>query len=66
MDCRAACHGLSALIGALRPLLCSNGSELSDENYMVADAIIWPSWHGRRSRVEVDGADEKWSFVLYS
>ena len=49
-------HGLSTLIGALRQLLCSNGLELSDANYMAADAIMWPSWHGRRSRMNVDGA----------
>ena len=60
------CHGLSTLIGAVRPLLCSDGLELSDANYIRVDAIIWPSWHRRRSRMEVDGADEKCSCVLYS
>ena len=49
-------HGLSTLIGALRQLLCSNAAELSDANYNSVDAIKWPSWHGRRSRMKVDGA----------
>ena len=59
-------HGLSAQIGALRQLLCSNGLELSDENYIVVDAIMWPTWHGRRSRMNVDGARSKCSCDLYS
>ena len=66
VDCRAVCHGLSTLIGAVRPLLCSDGLELSDANYITVGAMIWPSWHRRRSRMEVDGADEKCSCVLYS
>ena len=56
MQSAGGVHGLSAQIGALRQLLCSNGLELSQENYMVADAIMWPTWHRRRSRMNVHGA----------
>ena len=49
-------HGLSAQIGALRQLLCSNGLELSDAKHNSVCAIMWPTWHGRRSRMNVHGA----------
>ena len=51
-------HGLSAQFGALRPLLCTNAWELSVANYIVADAVTWRAWHGRRRREKMDGADE--------
>ena len=56
MQSAGGVHGLSAQIGALRQLLCSNGLELSHEKYILRCAITWPSWHGRRSRMNVDGA----------
>ena len=56
MQSAGGVHGMSAQVGALRQLLCSNGLELSHEKYILRCAITWPSWHGRRSRMNVDGA----------
>ena len=56
-------HGLSARFGALRPLLCTKAWELSVANHIVADAVTWRAWHGRRRREKMDRAVEKWSFV---
>ena len=56
MQSAGGVHGLSAQIGALRQLLCSNGLELSDAKHNSVCAIMWPTWHGRRSRMNVDGA----------
>ena len=52
MDCRAVCHGLSTLIGAVRPLLCSDGLELSDANYIAVGAMIWPTIPSVRSEAD--------------
>ena len=56
-----ACHGLSAQIGALRPLLCSAEMEFYLRNFTAVGAVMWPSWLMRRSRVDVHGARRKWS-----
>ena len=66
MQSAGGVHGLSAQIGALRQLLCSNGLELSDAKHIFRCAIMWPTWHRRRSRMNVHGAPSKWSFLLYS
>ena len=55
-------HGLSAQFGALRPLLCTNAWELSVSNYIVADAVTWRAWHGRRRREKMERAVDKCSF----
>ena len=66
MQSAGGVHGLSAQIGDLRPLLCLTETEFDHRNFAAVGAAMWRSWHGRRSRVEVDGAAEKWSFLLYS
>ena len=54
-------HGLGALIGGLRPLLCTNACEMSDANYILRCTVMWRAWHGRRRRVDDEGAHDKWS-----
>ena len=66
MDCPTCVdwrRGLSAQIGALRPLLCTPEMEFDLRNFGAPCAVTWPSWHGRRRRVEVDGEERKWSFA---
>ena len=58
-----ACHGLSAQIGALRPLLCSAEMEFYLRNFTAVGAVMWPSWLVRRSRVDVHGAGLNRSFA---
>ena len=58
----AGLHGLSAQDGALRPLLCTSEMEFDHRSFTNNSADTWPSWHGRRRRVEVDGEERKWSF----
>ena len=52
VDCRAVCHGLSTLIGAVHPLLCSDGLELSDANYISVGAMSWPTIPSVRSEAD--------------
>ena len=59
----ASVHGLSVQNGAVRPLLCATAWEISVANYIFRCAVTWRAWHGRRRRVDEDGAHEKWSFA---
>ena len=52
LPCGVPCHGLSTLIGAVRPLLCSDGLELSDANYIFRCAMIWPTIPSVRSEAD--------------
>ena len=63
MQSAGGVHGLSAQIGALRPLLCSFASEFDLRNFTAVCAVIWPSWLVRRSRVDVHGAGLNRSFA---
>ena len=66
MDCPTCVdwrRGLSAQIGALRPLLCTAEMEFDYRNFAALRAVTWPPWHGRRRRVEVDWAGRKCSFT---
>ena len=62
----ASVHGLSAQDGALRPLLCLSEMDFCLRIFTAVGAVTWPSWHGRRRRVEVHWARRNRSFVKCS
>ena len=65
MDCPTCVdwrRGLSAQIGALRPLLCTPEMESCLRIFNSVRAVTWHAWHGRRRRVGVDSEGRKWSF----
>ena len=63
---RGRTDGLSALVGALRPLVTARTCESGVQNYISVCAIMRPSWHGRRRNVDGRCRREFCSFVSRS